>query len=150
VRPGIAVYGLSPVAGRRFGLKPAMSVRARVMLAKRVPAGQGLSYGHTYVTARETTVAVVPLGYADGVPRAASGKAPVALGGQVFPIAGRVCMDQFVLDVGDLPVQAGDEAVLFGADGPHPDEWAEVCDTITYEIVARMGSGRIARVYVGG
>jgi alanine racemase len=150
VRPGIAVYGLSPVAGRRFGLTPAMSVRARVMLAKRVPAGQGLSYGHTYVTARETTVAVVPLGYADGVPRAASSKAPVALGGNVFPIAGRVCMDQFVLDVGDLPVREGDEAVLFGAEGPHVDEWAEVCDTINYEIVARMGSGRTVRVYIGG
>jgi alanine racemase len=150
VRPGIAVYGLSPVAGQRFGLRPAMSVRATVMLTKRVPAGQGLSYGHTYVTSRETTVAVIPLGYADGVPRAASGRAPVSLNGERFPIAGRVCMDQFVLDVGDLPVRPGDEAVLFGAGGPHVDEWAEVCGTINYEIVARMGSGRIARVYDGG
>jgi alanine racemase len=152
VRPGIAVYGLSPVAGERFGLRPAMSVRATVMMAKRVPAGQGLSYGHTYVTSHETTVAVIPLGYADGVPRAASGRAPVRLGGAVHQIAGRVCMDQFVLDVGDLPVRAGDVAVLFGpADGePHADEWADVCGTINYEIVARMGSGRIARVYDGG
>jgi alanine racemase len=150
VRPGIAVYGLSPVAGERFGLRPAMTVRATVMLTKRVPAGQGLSYGHTYVTSAETTVAVIPVGYADGVPRAASGRAPVSLNGTRFPIAGRVCMDQFVLDVGDLPVRAGDEAVLFGAGGPHVDEWAEVCDTINYEIVARMGSGRVARVYDGG
>jgi alanine racemase len=150
VRPGIAVYGLSPVAGQRFGLRPAMSVRATVMLTKRVPAGQGLSYGHTYVTSRETTVAVIPLGYADGVPRAASSRAPVSLNGERFPIAGRVCMDQFVLDVGELPVRPGDEAVLFGAGGPHVDEWAEVCGTINYEIVARMGSGRIARVYDGG
>ncbi len=148
VRPGIAVYGLSPVAGRRFGLTPAMTLRASVMLAKRVPAGQGLSYGHTYVTPKETTVAVIPLGYADGIPRAASGKAPVAVGGAVKRIAGRVCMDQFVLDVGDLPVRAGDEAVLFGAGGPHVDEWADVCGTINYEIVARMGQ-RIPRVYDG-
>jgi alanine racemase len=150
VRPGIAVYGLSPVAGEGFGLRPAMTVRAAVMLTKRVPAGHGLSYGHTYVTDRETTVAVIPVGYADGVPRAASGRAPVSLNGTRFPIAGRVCMDQFVLDVGDLPVQAGDDAVLFGAGGPHVDDWAEVCDTINYEIVARMGSGRMARVYEGG
>jgi alanine racemase len=150
VRPGIAVYGLSPVEGQRFGLRPAMSVRARVMLVKRVPAGQGISYGHHYVTTTETTVAVVPVGYADGVPRAASGLGPVSVGGQTFRIAGRVCMDQIVLDVGDLPVRAGDEAVLFGADGPHVDEWAAACGTINYEIVARMGSDRMARVYDGG
>jgi alanine racemase len=149
VRPGIAVYGLSPVDGQRFGLRPAMTLRASVMLAKRVKAGQGLSYGHTYVTPKETTIAVIPLGYADGIPRAASGLAPVAVGGAVVPIAGRVCMDQFVLDVGDLPVRAGDEAVLFGAGGPHVDEWADVCRTINYEIVARMGQ-RIPRVYDGG
>jgi alanine racemase len=150
VRTGIAVYGLSPIAGRRFGLRPAMTVRAAVMITKRVPAGHGLSYGHTYVTQRETTVAVIPVGYADGVPRAASGRAPVAVNGTRFPIAGRVCMDQFVLDVGDLAVRSGDEAVLFGEGGPHVDDWAEACDTINYEIVARMGSGRIARVYAGG
>jgi alanine racemase len=120
-----------------------------VMLAKRLPAGQGVSYGHAYVTKSETTVAVIPLGYADGIPRAASGLAPVAVGGAVLPIAGRVCMDQFVVDVGDRPVRAGDPAVLFGAGGPHVDEWAAVCGTINYEIVARMGQ-RIPRVYDGG
>lgn len=149
VRPGIAVYGLSPVVGQRFGLRPAMTLRASVMLAKRLPAGQGVSYGHAYVTTTETTVAVIPLGYADGIPRAASGLAPVAVGGAVLPIAGRVCMDQFVVDVGDRPVRAGDPAVLFGAGGPHVDEWAAVCGTINYEIVARMGQ-RIPRVYDGG
>jgi alanine racemase len=151
VRPGIAVYGLSPVAGDDFGLRPAMTVRARVILAKRVPAGHGVSYGHTYVTARETTVAVVPMGYGDGVPRAASGAAPVSLGGAIRTIAGRVCMDQFVLDVGDDPVAMGDVAVLFGAgaDEPRADDWARVCDTINYEIVTRMGGARIPRVYVG-
>ncbi len=154
VRPGVAVYGLSPVPGRaaEFGLRPAMSVRARVMLTKRVPAGSGVSYGHTYTTARETTVAVVPLGYADGVPRAASNSGPIALRGRVYRVAGRVCMDQVVLDCGDDPVDPGDVAVLIGAGAGEPtaDDWAAVCDTINYEIVTRMGSARVPRVYTGG
>jgi alanine racemase len=153
VRPGVSVYGLSPIPGRtaEFGLRPAMTVRARVMLTKRLPAGQGVSYGHTYVTSRESTVAVVPLGYADGVPRAGSGTAPVAVGGKVRRIAGRVCMDQFVLDVGDDPVAAGDVAVLFGAgEGvPTADDWAAACGTINYEIVSRIGGVRVPRVFDG-
>jgi alanine racemase len=152
VRAGIAMYGLSPIASRDFGLRPAMTARARVMLTKRVPAGQGVSYGHTYVTPAETTLAVVPFGYADGVPRAASGSGPVALGGRVHRIAGRVCMDQIVLDCGDTPVAAGDLAVLFGPgdDGePTADDWARVCDTINYEIVTRFGSARVPRHYDG-
>jgi alanine racemase len=153
VRPGVSVYGLSPIPGRtaEFGLRPAMTVRARVMLTKRLPAGQGVSYGHTYVTSRESTVAVVPLGYADGVPRAGSGTAPVAVGGKVRRIAGRVCMDQFVLDVGDDPVAAGDVAVLFGADEgvPTADDWAAACGTINYEIVSRIGGVRVPRVFDG-
>jgi alanine racemase len=126
-----------------------MSVRARVMLAKRVPAGSGVSYGHTYQTKAETTLAVVPLGYADGVLRAAGNRAPVALGGRVRTIAGRVCMDQFVLDCGDDEVTAGDVAVLFGPGTGEPtaDDWARACDTINYEIVTRIGSTRVPRVY---
>jgi len=153
VRPGIAVYGLSPIPDADFGLRPAMAVRARVMLAKRLPAGQGVSYGHTYTTERETTVAVVPLGYADGVPRAASNAGPVLLGDEVRTISGRVCMDQIVVDVGDAPVAAGDVATLFGAgdDGePTADDWAAAVGTISYEIVTRMGSARVPRVYTGG
>jgi alanine racemase len=152
VRPGIAVYGLSPVAGDTFGLRPAMTARARVALTKRVPAGQGVSYGHTYFTPRETTLALVPLGYADGVPRAASNAGPVQLGGKRRTVAGRVCMDQIVLDVGDDPVTAGDVATLFGPGddgGPTADDWAEVVDTINYEIVTRFGSSRVPRVYDG-
>jgi alanine racemase len=150
VRPGLSLYGLSPVPGDTFGLRPAMTARARVMLAKRVPAGQGVSYGHTYRTATETTLAVVPLGYGDGVPRAASNAGPVALGGRRRTVAGRVCMDQIVLDCGDDPVTAGDVAVLFGAGAggePTADEWAEACDTINYEIVTRFGGPRVPRVY---
>jgi alanine racemase len=150
VRPGIAVYGLSPVAGETFGLRPAMTARARVMLTKRVPAGQGVSYGHTYHTSDETTLAVVPLGYGDGVPRAASNAAPVALGGRWRTIAGRVCMDQIVLDCADDAVAAGDVAVLFGpgTDGePTADDWAAAVGTINYEIVTRFGGPRVDRVY---
>jgi alanine racemase len=152
VRPGIAVYGLSPITGQTFGLRPAMTARARVALTKRVPAGQGVSYGHTYVTPRETTVALVPLGYADGVPRHASNAGPIQLGGARRTIAGRVCMDQVVLDVGDDPVIAGDVATLFGPgdDGePTADDWADVVGTINYEIVTRFGSTRVPRVYDG-
>jgi alanine racemase len=151
VRPGLAVYGLSPIPERaaEFGLRPAMSVAARVMLAKRVPSGQGVSYAHAYTTSAESTIAVVPLGYADGVPRIAGNRAPVELGGKVRPIAGRVCMDQFMLDCGDDPVVAGDVALLFGPSGPTADDWAAACETINYEIVTRMGSARVPRVYTG-
>ncbi|GIE96060.1 alanine racemase [Paractinoplanes rishiriensis] len=152
VRPGIAVYGLSPVEGETFGLRPAMTARARVAQTKRVPAGQGVSYGHTYVTERETTLALVPLGYADGVPRAGSNAGPVQLGGKRRTVAGRVCMDQIVLDVGDDPVVAGDVATLFGPGddgGPTADDWAAVVGTINYEIVTRFGSSRVPRVYDG-
>jgi alanine racemase len=152
VRPGIAVYGLSPVPGETYGLRPAMTARARVMLTKRVPMGAGVSYGHTYLTERETTLAVVPLGYADGVPRHASNAGPVRLGGRNRTIAGRVCMDQFVLDCGDDPVAAGDVATLFGSgtDGePTANDWAAAVGTINYEIVTRFGSVRVPRVYDG-
>ncbi|WP_341717598.1 alanine racemase [Micromonospora sp. FIMYZ51] len=152
VRPGLAVYGLSPVAGETYGLRPAMTARARVMLTKRVPAGSGVSYGHTYTTEGEANLAVVPLGYADGVPRHASNAGPVLLGGRRRIISGRVCMDQFVLDCGDDPVAAGDVVTLFGdgSDGaPTADDWAEAVDTINYEIVTRFGSTRVPRIYDG-
>ncbi len=152
VRAGIATYGLSPIAGRDFGLRPAMTVRARVILAKRVPAGEGVSYGHTYTTSAPTTLAVVPLGYGDGVPRAASNAGPVYLAGRVRTVAGRVCMDQIVLDCGDDEVHAGDVAVLFGpGDGGEPtaDDWARVVGTINYEIVTRMSTVRVPRFYDG-
>jgi alanine racemase len=152
VRPGVAVYGLSPVPGETFGLRPAMTARARVALTKRVPAGQGVSYGHTYVTERETTLALVPLGYADGVPRHGSNIGPVQLGGARRTIAGRVCMDQIMVDVGDDPVVAGDIATLFGPGddgGPTATDWADAIGTINYEIVTRFGSTRVPRVYDG-
>lgn len=156
VRPGIAVYGLSPVPqlGRPqdYGLRPAMSLHSQVALTKRVPAGAGVSYWHRYVTAVETTLALVPLGYADGVPRAGGGRAEVLLAGRRRTIAGTVCMDQFMLDVGDDDVHTGDDVVVFGAgdDGaPTAQDWADALDTISYEIVTRIGP-RVPRTYIGG
>ena len=127
-----------------------MSLRAEIAGVKRVRAGEGVSYGHAYRTERETTLALVPLGYADGIPRHATNVGPVSIGGQRFTVSGRVCMDQFVVDVGDLPVAAGDVAVLFGSgrDGePRAQDWAEAIDTIHYEIVTRIGP-RVTRRYV--
>jgi alanine racemase len=152
VRAGIAVYGLTPVEGVDFGLRPAMSARAKVIYAKRLPAGAGISYGHTYVTQRPSTVAVVPFGYADGVPRHASGIGPVQINGVRHRIAGRVCMDQFVVDVGDADVREGDEVILFGpgdSGEPTVDDWARAVGTINYEIVTRIGASRIPRVHHG-
>ena len=156
VRPGISVYGISPGpevgTSSALGLRPAMTFGARLVLVKRLPSGHGVSYAHQYVTERETTVGLVPLGYADGVPRAASGRGPVLAAGKIRPIAGRVCMDQFVLDLGDERVREGDEVILFGpGDRGEPDanDWAEVSDTIAYEIVTRIGP-RVPRVFVGG
>jgi alanine racemase len=155
VRPGLAVYGLSPIpdlaTADELGLRPAMRLRAQVALVKRVPAHQGVSYGHTYTTTDDTRVALVPLGYADGVPRHASNSGPVRVGGTTFRLAGRVCMDQVVLDVGDAPVAPGDTAVLFsdGRDGePTAQDWAEAAGTISYEIVTRI-SARLPRRYIG-
>jgi alanine racemase len=153
VRPGVALYGLDPLGGdpAQHGLRPAMTVQARVALTKRVPAGVGVSYGHTYSPDRETTLALVPVGYADGVPRAGGNRAPVLAAGAQRTIAGRVCMDQFVLDVGDDPVAPGDPVVLWGS-GEHGEptaqQWADAVDTIHYELVTRVG-GRFRRRHVG-
>jgi alanine racemase len=156
VRPGISVYGFSPaprvVTSAELGLRPAMTLLARVALVKRVPAGAGVSYGHTYTTSRETTLALLPVGYGDGLPRQAGGAGPVQLGVRRLTVAGRVCMDQVVLDAGlDVQVEIGDVAVVFGdgSDGvPTATDWADAAGTIDYEIVTRIGA-RVPRVYVG-
>jgi len=152
VRPGLAVYGLSPVPDlatpAELGLRPVMTLGARLALVKRVPAGHGVSYFHRYTTARETTLALVPLGYADGIPRHASNAAPVLAAGSRRTIAGAVCMDQFVLDLGDDPACEGDEVLLFGPGDrgePGAQDWAQACGTVSYEIVSRIGP-RVARV----
>lgn len=157
VRPGIAIYGLSPVPDiggpTRFGLREAMRVTARLINVKDCPAGQGISYGHQYTTTEQTRLGLVPLGYADGIPRHASNRGPMQVHGRRLTVAGRVCMDQMVLDLGaDSPARAGDEVLLFGreAEGePTAQDWAETIDTINYEIVTRLGS-RVPRRYLEG
>ncbi|MFI8632451.1 alanine racemase [Microbacterium sp. NPDC077663] len=145
VRLGVAIYGLSPFDDRSsadLGLRPAMTLRAAVAAVRRVPAGQGVSYGYLHRTTSESTLALISMGYADGVPRAASGAGPVSIGGRTFRVAGRIAMDQFVVDVGDVPVAVGDEAVLFGdptTGVPAATDWAEAAGTINYEIVTRIG-----------
>lgn len=155
VRPGIAVYGLSPVPdlgdGAAYGLTPAMRLVARLALVKSIPAGQGISYGHQYTTTRDTRIGLVPLGYADGIPRAGTNVGPLGVRGARHTIAGRVCMDQVLLDLGpDTPAIPGDEVVFFGgAPGdPNAQDWAIATGTISYEIVTRIGP-RVERVYVG-
>ena len=153
VRLGIAVYGLSPapdvVSEEQLGLVPAMTVTGSVVLTKQLGAGEGVSYGHTFVTEQPMRVALVPMGYGDGVPRHASSTAEVLVGGRRGRVLGRICMDQFVVEAAGA--QAGDEVVLFGPGTrgePTATDWARWCGTISYEIVTRMG-GRQARVWVG-
>ncbi len=154
VRPGLALYGLTPVpqVDDDFGLRPVMTFRSRLALVKRLPAGQGVSYGHAYLTAADTVVGLVPAGYADGVPRNASNLGPVTLGGRRTVVAGRVCMDQFVIDLGaGSSAAAGDVVTLFGgAPGePTAQDWADATGTISYEIVTRVGA-RVPRLLLGG
>ncbi|SCD58481.1 alanine racemase [Streptomyces sp. DpondAA-D4] len=154
VRTGIAVYGLSPSpelgTPADLGLRPVMTLSASVALVKEVPPGQGISYGHHYTTSAETTLALVPVGYADGVPRHASGRGPVLIDGTVRTIAGRVAMDQFVVDLGGDTPEPGARAVLFGPGDqgePGAEDWAAAADTIVYEIVTRIG-GRVPRIHL--
>ncbi|MGZ4488263.1 MAG: alanine racemase [Nocardioides sp.] len=152
VRCGLASYGLDPAPGHTpdLGLEPAMTVRAALAVVKPVATGAGVSYGHTWVADHDTTVGVVPAGYADGVPRHASNAAEVQVAGRRRPVRGRVCMDQFVVDLdGDLP-PTGSDVVLFGpgrSGEPTAQDWAEACGTISYEVVTRVG-GRMLRRYV--
>jgi alanine racemase len=152
VRVGGGSYGLATLpGGPPAWLRPAMTLRARLALVKRVPAGSGVSYGHRYVTPRETTLGLVPLGYADGIPRTATGHPLAAARGKRWRIAGTVCMDQLLIDFGDEPVTEEDEVVLFGPgdDGePTAQEWGDVLGTISYEIVTGI-SARVPRTHHG-
>lgn len=155
VRTGIAVYGISPSpeVGHPgdFGLRPVMTLVASLASVKRVPGGHGVSYGHRYITPGPTTLALVPVGYADGVPRHASGTGPVLVAGKWRTVAGTVAMDQFVVDLGGDAAAPGDEAVLFGPGDrgePTAEDWARAVGSIAYEIVTRI-SARVPRVYVG-
>ena len=150
VRPGLIVYGLYPDENLKIKLKPVLSLKTKVVYFKRVPEGYGISYGYTYVTKKETTIVNLPLGYGDGYPRNLSNLAPILIRGKKFKIAGRVCMDQIMADIGNLSVRIGDEAVLIGSQGRNKitaEELAQLSATIPYEIVCGFGS-RIPRVYI--
>ncbi|MET9126007.1 MULTISPECIES: alanine racemase [unclassified Streptomyces] len=154
VRTGIAVYGISPSpeigTPADFGLRPVMTLSASLALVKHVPGGHGVSYGHHYVTPGPTTLGLIPVGYADGIPRHASGTGPVLVGGKWRTVAGRVAMDQFVVDLGGDEPPPGSEAVLFGPGDrgePTAEDWARAAGTIAYEIVTRIGT-RVPRVHV--
>lgn len=151
VRPGIAMYGLNPVP-QTEDLRPVMTFRSSVALTKRIKAGEGVSYGHRWIAANDTNLALVPVGYADGVPRSLSGRMSVWLAGKRRPVVGRVCMDQLVVDCGEDEPEPGAEVVLFGSgDGiPTATEWAEAIGTIDYEIVTGMYRPRVRRRYIGG
>lgn len=155
VRVGIAAYGIDPAPGLSaeagLELRPVMRLGAQLVNVKTVEAGAGVSYGHTWVAPATTTLGLVPLGYADGIPRHGGNLAYVGVAGGQQPIRGRICMDQFVVDLGsDAPAQVGDPVVVFGAGDqgePTAADWAQWCDTIGYEIVTRIGA-RVPRVYL--
>ena len=155
VREGIILYGLNPSEevdlSRIGGVKPAMALRSHVSLVKTLPAGTPISYGCTYVTEKESVIATVMAGYADGVPRLLSGCGEVIIHGVKAPIVGRVCMDQFMVDVSHIPgVCAGDTVTIFGTDGNETitaDAVAEKAQTIGYELVCGIAP-RVPRVYL--
>lgn len=149
VRLGISAYGVSVVAEHEPAkLRAAMRLAGQIIQVKSLPAGHGVGYDHTYRTSSATRMALIPLGYADGVPRSASSAGPVTISGNRFTVSGRVSMDQISVDVGDHPVARGDWAVLFGephSGEPSVTEWAEAAGTISYEILTGVGA-RVRRV----
>ncbi|MFA9429653.1 alanine racemase [Egicoccus sp. AB-alg2] len=154
VRPGIALYGLSPaqdVDAAAFGLRPALRLVTEVSFAKRVTAGTSVSYGHRWSAPADGWLATLPLGYADGVPRALTNFGEALIHGRRRPFAGTVCMDQILVWCGDDPVEVGDEVVLLGRQGDQRvrvEEWAAHADTITYEIVTQL-TARLPRTPAG-
>ena len=153
VRPGLSIYGLEPAPGLAGDtpLQPALSWRSQLALVKRLAGGEAVSYGLEWRAPRETTVATVPAGYADGVVRALGGRGEVVVAGTRRPMVGRITMDQHLVDCGDLPVRAGDEVCLIGSQGDarvSAEDWAAWLGTINYEIVCGIGR-RVPRVYVG-
>lgn len=151
VRPGIALYGYhagDAVQALEPGLRPVMTLQAPVTFVKRVAAGTPVSYGGTWTAPHATTVATVRIGYADGYPRVLSGRASAAAGGRSLSVAGRVCMDQLLLDAGDLALEPGDTVTLWGSEGPDAESLARLADTVAYELLTGVGA-RVQRRYLG-
>jgi alanine racemase len=150
VRPGLVIYGLCPKEKLKTNLKPVLSLKTKVLFVKRLPGGYGVSYGHDYITRRDTTIVTLPIGYGDGYPRNLSNRAPVLIRGMRFKISGRICMDQIMVDVGNFKVRVGDQAILIGSQGKNKisaEELSNLADTIPYEIVCGLGN-RVPRIYV--
>ena len=150
VRPGLMLYGLYPKQGLGIRLKPVLSLKSRVVYLKRMHPGQGISYGRSYITKKQTTIAILPIGYSNGYPRNLSNRSDVLIKGRRFRITGAVCMDQIIVDVGDSKIKIGDEVVLIGRQGKldiSAEELASICQTIPYEIVCGINS-KVARLYI--
>ena len=150
VRPGLVLYGLYPKEGIGVTLRPVLSLKTRAIFVKRVPSNYGISYGHAYVTKQPATIVTLPIGYGDGYPRNLTNRAPVLIKGGRFRVSGRICMDQMMIDVGNVRVRVGDEVVLIGRQGKEKittEELAQLSGTIPYEIVCGLGS-RIPRIYI--
>lgn len=150
VRPGILCYGLYPGQGmpQKLDVRPAMSLKTAIMFVKRVRKGVGLSYGLTYRPERDTTIATIPIGYADGYSRSLSNTAQVLIAGKRYPVVGRICMDQTLIDLGDETYPVGQEVTLFGPDIITAATVAAWCGTIPYEVTCDM-SRRVPRMYSG-
>jgi alanine racemase len=147
VRVGAGLYGIEAVRGRHHGLRPAMTVTTRVVAVRSVAAGEGVGYGHAWCALTATRLALIPLGYADGVPRTVGKRARMLIGDTRVAVVGRISMDQTILDVGELPVRVGDAVTMFGDGGdgaPTVQDWADWADTIPHEILTGIG-GRVIR-----
>ena len=154
VRAGITMYGLLPsheMSKTKVPLKPVLSLHSHIVYIKEIQKGQTVSYGSKFVASEATKVATIPLGYGDGYPRSLSSKGYVLIRGKKAPILGRVCMDQFMVDVSHIPgVCAGDTVTIFGSDGDvtiTADEVAEKAQTIGYELICGIAP-RVPRVYL--
>jgi len=152
VRPGLMLYGMTPDISylSRNLVKPVMSLKSEVVFVKRVPKGEGISYGLTYITHKETNIATIPIGYGDGYPVRLSNKGEVLIGGKRYPVAGKVCMDQIMVDVGDDRIRVGEEVVLIGQQGNDRITVEKICHqtgAVPYEITVGIKS-RVPRLYI--